>query len=176
MLVKRLALFFGLVFGLVGMQGPEFAQQYRQRLAGAIDELMRVVAQFDAEVERQSLTPEAAIQRLETNPDPLARERGVAADNDRTRLVHLQNALAAAKDEAPVRRLWGLAQTFDLEIAERDFADYEPAAPTTGEAFVVGAVFGLWGWGATHLCAWPIRRRIARRREAAARIAAAEPT
>ena len=30
-------------------QAPEFAQQYRQRLGGAIDELRGMVAQFDAE-------------------------------------------------------------------------------------------------------------------------------
>ena len=87
MLVRRLAIAMGLLFALIGVQGPEFAEQYRQRLAGAIDELTRVVAAFDADAARQSLTPDAAIQRLQSNPDPLARDRGLAAEADKTRLA-----------------------------------------------------------------------------------------
>jgi len=41
---------------LAGSQIPEFAQQYRQRLGGAIDELNRMIAQFDSEAAGQSLT------------------------------------------------------------------------------------------------------------------------
>jgi hypothetical protein len=168
MLVRRLALAMGLLFALIGVQGPEFAEQYRQRLAGAIDELTRVVAAFDANATRQSLTPETAIQRLKSNPDPLARDRGLAAETDMARLARMQDALSAMKGAAPVKRLWALAENFDPEIAVRAFADYQPAAPTTGEAFVIGAIFGALGWAATHLGAWPIRRHIARRRERAA--------
>lgn len=171
MWIRTLAIAIGLFFATIGVQGPEFAQQYRQRLAGAIDELTRVVAEFDAEAAGHSLTPDVAIQRLEANADPLARERGAAAEFDRTRLARLQLAFAAMKDAPTVTRLWVVAQHFDAGVGARTFADYEPAAPTTGEAFVVGAIFGLWGWGATHLCAWPIRRRMARRREAAGSVA-----
>ena len=164
MALRRLAVAIGVLCALIGVQGPEFAQQYRQRLAGAIDELTRVVAQFDADAARQSLAPDQAIARLKANVDPLARERGDAAAADQTRLARLQDAQAALKDPGPVRRLWAFVVDFDPEIASRTFADYEPAAPTTVEAFVVGALAGLWGWGSTHLCAWPIRRRWARRR------------
>ena len=129
MLVRRLAFAMGLLFALIGVQGPEFAEQYRQRLAGAIDELTRVVAAFDADAAAQSLTPEAAILRLRSNPDPLARDRGLAAETDMVRLARLQDALSAMKGAAPVRRLWALAENFDPpEIAARAFADYEPAA------------------------------------------------
>ncbi len=167
MMVRRLALAIGLLFALIGTQGPEFAQQYRQRLAGAIDELGRVVAGFDAEARSRALTPQAAIDRLEHNPDPLARGRGAAAEQDQARLDRLQSALAAMKDAAPLSRLVVFVENFDPEIAARAFADYEPATPTTSEAFVVGALFGALGWAATHLGAWPIRRHIARRRAAA---------
>ncbi len=49
MLARRLALAIALVAAFVGSQGPEFAQQYRQRLGGALDEVRRSVVQFDAE-------------------------------------------------------------------------------------------------------------------------------
>jgi Protein of unknown function (DUF2937) len=42
---------------LIGSQGPEFAQQCRQRLGGALEELNRIVSEFDAEVRGQNLTP-----------------------------------------------------------------------------------------------------------------------
>lgn len=170
MATRFIAIAVGLLFAFVGVQGPEFAQQYRQRLAGAVDELTRVVASFDAEAARESLAPETAMAKLEANADALARERGVAADEEHARLVRLNRALAAMKDAPQGARLLVLVENFDADVAEHTLADYEPAAPTTMEAAVLAAVFGLWGWGGTHLCAWPIRRRIARRRETVGRI------
>jgi hypothetical protein len=67
-----------LIAGLLGSQGPEFAQQYRQRIGGALDELKRIVADFDQEAAREQTTPDQAIKRLEQNSDPLASERGPA--------------------------------------------------------------------------------------------------
>ena len=53
MFTRRLAAAIGLLFALLGMQGPEFTQQYRQRLGGALDELKRAVSVFDADAARQ---------------------------------------------------------------------------------------------------------------------------
>ena len=57
MFTRRLAVAIGLLFALIGAQGPEFSQQYRQRLGGALDELSRIVAEFDADAARQAITP-----------------------------------------------------------------------------------------------------------------------
>jgi len=76
MIARRLALVIALIAGLIGSQGPEFAQQYRQRIGGALDELERIVAAFDAEAAHEELTPPQAIGRLEQDHDPLAREHG----------------------------------------------------------------------------------------------------
>ena len=57
-LLRQFALAIGLICGLVGTQGPEFAQQYRQRLAGGVDELARVVGAFEADAREQGLTPD----------------------------------------------------------------------------------------------------------------------
>ena len=162
MLVRRLALAIGLVFALLGVQGPEFAQQYRQRVAGAIDELQRVVADFDAEAAQRSLSPEQAVSRLQSNADPLARERGDAAAADQVRLARLRQDLADMRDGASVTRLWTFVTDFDGETASRTLADYEPAAPTTYEAFIVGGITGALGWALTHLTAWPVRRSFKR--------------
>jgi hypothetical protein len=164
MLLRRLALAIGLLFGLIGTQGPEFAQQYRQRLAGAIDELSRVVATFTAEAAAQSLTPDEAVERLRNNSDLLARQRGDDVAADMSRLVRLQAALAAFRDSASWKRLAALVEDFDGATARQTWKDFEPAVPTSLEAAVVGALAWFWGWAATHLCAWPIRRHLLKRR------------
>ncbi len=76
MFARRLALAIAVLAGLIGSQGPEFAQQYRQRLGGALEELNRIVSEFDAEVRGQGLTRAEGLKRLEDNGDPLAREPG----------------------------------------------------------------------------------------------------
>jgi hypothetical protein len=166
MLLRRLALAIGLLCGVLATQGPEFAQQYRQRLAGAVDELARVVATFDTEAHGENLTPDEAIRRLDENGDPLARERGQAMADDKIRLTRLQDALAAYVDTAPVRRLVGFFESFDAATARRAWSDFQPALPTTFESLVVGLVGLGLGWAGTHMVVWPARRRLARRKEA----------
>ena len=168
-LLRRLALAIGLACGLVATQAPEFAQQYRQRLAGAIDELSRIVQQFETEAASQSLTPAEAIARLEANSDELARERGADIDSDMVRLTRLQAELAAFRDAAPLRRLATLARQFDPKTAELAWQDFEPAMPTSFEALVLGGLAAVWGWATTHLCIWPVRRHWQRRRQRLAR-------
>ncbi len=173
MFVQRLALIIGLLFGLVGAQLPELAQQYRQRIGGALDELHRVIAQFDAEAAAESLTRAQAIERLKANPDNLARERGEDMENDIARADRLERQLDLLKSGAPLARLVVFVEDFDAPTVARALHDFEPAMPVTAEAFVVGAVAVILGWGATHLTAWPIRRGLrarARRREARANV------
>jgi hypothetical protein len=163
LLIRRLALAIGLLFALAGSQAPEFAQQYRQRLGGAIDELDRALAQFDAEAASQSLTRAQGIDRLEANADPLARQRGEAIAQDEARAVRLARQQEAFRTGGPLVRLAALIEDFDPAIADEALRDYVPAVPVTTEALVVAGIALLLGWGATHLCAWPIRRRLGKR-------------
>jgi hypothetical protein len=166
-LLRRFALAVGLICGVIGTQGPEFAQQYRQRLAGAVDELTRIVAAFDAEAEAQGVSPDKAIDRLEGNSDPLAQARGRAMAEDKARLAHLQAALAAFS-AGPGRRLVAAVVHADGPTAARAWGDFEPAVPTGVEGFVVGGLATALGWLAAHLTLWPARRGAARRRLARA--------
>ena len=166
MLARRLALAIGLLCGLAGTQWPEFSQQYRQQLGGALDELRRIVAAFDAEAASRSLTPAAGIARLKDNADPLARERGADIERDIAREARLEREVAELRDAGPVRRLIAMAADFDPAIANETLREFEPAAPVTSESLIVGALALVWGWGATHLCVRPIRRRLRARRAA----------
>ena len=163
LLIRRLALAIGLLFALAGSQAPEFAQQYRQRLGGAIDELDRAIAQFDAEAASQSLTRAQGIERLEANADALARQRGEAIAQDEARAARLERQQEAFRTGGPLVRLAALIENFDSTTADNAVRDYVPAVPITTESFVIAGIALLLGWGATHLCAWPIRRRLGKR-------------
>lgn len=163
MLVRRLALAIGLLCALIGSQLPEFAQQYRQRLGGALDELNRIVAQFDAEAEAQSLTRAQGIERLKGNADSLASERGVAIERDIERAGRLARQKEAFQNGGPVTRLAALIADFDAATTGQAIADFEPAVPITFEDFIIAGLALVLGVAATHLVAWPIRRRLRRR-------------
>jgi hypothetical protein len=163
LLIRRLAIAVGLLFALAGSQLPEFAQQYRQRLGGAIDELDRMIAQFDADAASNALTRAQGLERLKTNPDALAQERGDAVESDIERAARLTRQQEAFKFGGPLTRLASLIENFDPATASKAIRDYEPAVPITFEAFVIGGIALVIGWSATHLCAWPIRRRLRRR-------------
>jgi Protein of unknown function (DUF2937) len=160
MFANRLALAIALLAALVGSQGPEFAQQYRQRLGGAVAELDRIVAEFDAEAQSENLTPAEGLSRLQENRDPLARQRGEAMAETIDRANALKEQLQAMAAASPLTRLYVMAKGFDPEIAQSTLDNYEPAAPLTFEALTAAGVAALWGWAGTHLVAWPVRRRL----------------
>ncbi|WP_163484869.1 DUF2937 family protein, partial [Escherichia coli] len=46
--VRTFGLALAILVGIVAAQAPEFAQQYAQRLGGAVDELRRQIASLDS--------------------------------------------------------------------------------------------------------------------------------
>jgi Protein of unknown function (DUF2937) len=155
---RRLAVAVALIAGVIGSQGPEFAEQYRQRMGGALDELKRIVAQFDAAAARQGLTTPQAVGRLEQNAEPLAREQGQNMVETIARADRLEEELEAMRSAGPLKRIYVMAKDFDPEIARHTLDNYEPAAPLSLEAVVAAALAAISGWAGMHLVAWPIRR------------------
>jgi hypothetical protein len=174
MFARRLALAIPVLAGLIGSQGPEFAQQYRQRLGGALEELNRVIAKFDAEAQRQNLTPAEGLSRLEGNADPLARQRGEDMAQAIDRAKRLTEQLRAIDSGGPLTRLYVVARDFDPEIAGSALDNYEPAAPMSLGALAAAGLAACWGWATTRLVAWPFSRG-SRLRAMRARSGAANP-
>ncbi len=167
MLTSRLALFVGALTGLAASQLPEYAQQYRQRLGGAIDELRTIVAEFDADSARGGMSEEKGIARLNANSDQFVHERGAQMSEIVQRLQRLSGQNAAMAGAGPVGRLVALASDFDPLIAHRAYESYEPAVPVTSEGFILGGVGLLGGFALFHALAAPFRmagRRIFGRR------------
>lgn len=127
MIARTLTLAAGLA-GAAGLsQFPEYSQQYTQRLSGAVDELTRVVADFDRSAAAEGLTRAEALSAM-TGTAFVERRR---ADMTRTFARHerLSADLAALRSAGPFTRAYRIAHIDDPEIAARALQDFRPALP-----------------------------------------------
>ena len=148
MIIGRvLAVAIGLLSGLAGAQLPEFAQQYRQRLGGAVDELRRVVTRFDENAQASGLTRQEALKRLADNADPVARGQATTTEEIAARLGRLEAQKRSFEQVGSFGRLVLLARESDPTLARAAYLDYEPAWPATTEGLVMGGTGFLAGWG-----------------------------
>ncbi|WP_210496712.1 DUF2937 family protein [Microvirga antarctica] len=152
----------GLLGAVVASQGPEFSQQYRQRLGGGIDELRQVVTRFNADARASGETSQTAILRLRANTDTLASRQGVAMQGNVERLGHLEAHRQAMIDAGPFGRVALMVRDGDTDVMSAAYRDFEPAVPVTQEG-VVSAAFGFVGiWGGV-LLLWGFLRSLFRR-------------
>lgn len=146
MIGRVLALAIGLMSGLAGAQIPEFAQQYRQRLGGAVDELRRVVTRFDDGARASGLSREGAVRKLTDNADPLVQRQGEAQGEVAARLARLEDQRRAYDQAGPFGRLLIFVRDADPGLARATYLDYEPAWPATTEGAVAGGGSFAIGW------------------------------
>jgi len=159
MIMRRLALGFGLFCGVIASQAPEFAQQYRQRLGGALDELTSIVEQFSSEAKSAGLETKDAIAHDLLAIGLQSRDRGRSMEQTFARHARLDDQQKRMREAGPFARLIVLAETYDPRIAQRAWGDFEPAVPTTPEGFVTAGAGALLGYGFLRLVGAPFRRR-----------------
>jgi hypothetical protein len=134
----------GLAGGATGAQAPEFAQQYAQRLGGALDEVRAFIARFDADAAREGLTRAVALARMDASSDPFVRRRAATMRETIARQAGLERQRMAIEGTGAFGRVGAVIRDFDAGVAARAWADYRPAVPLTGE----GQLFALGGLGA----------------------------
>ncbi len=149
---RTLAVIGGLALGLCFSQFPEYAQQYEQRLGGAVDELKAIVADFDSDATRFGLTREQALQRYAVSPDDFLVARGTSMDRTLSRYTMLSKMLADLQSAGPLDRVVHLGDYLDPDIASRALETYKPAVPVTAE----GLGWGLAGWLLGYLLLYPL--------------------
>ena len=170
MLLRVMAMAFGLA-GAAGLsQFPEFAQQYLQRLAGKVDQLEAQVTEIDASAASFEMTREAYLSDLSGTATGAA-----AADRARGEIAlyaRLSESIAGFREAGAFGRLLQGYRVADLDLAQRTYGDFKPAVPLTveGAAFAGAGFAAGWGvwtvlWG---VLGWPFRRR-RRQRDAADR-------
>ena len=158
----RILAMIGGVSGAAGLsQFPEFSQQYLQRLAGKVDALTAVVADFDASADENGLSRDAALAELSGTPFLEDRQNDLRrsfADHAR-----LSSDLAQLRAASPLQRLTMPQRLDDLETLQAAWADFRPAIPATLDGAVTAGIGYISGWGLVagllSLLAWPFRRR-----------------
>ena len=146
-IVRIVAFGLGLMGAVIASQAPEFAQQYRQRIGGAIDELRRVIERFDEDARANSETRESAIQRLRGNPDDLASRQGAAMQGNVERLARLEAHRQVMMEAGPFSRVGLLLREGDTDLLWATYHDFKPALPITEEGLLSAAAgfVGVWG-------------------------------
>jgi len=162
-MLKVLAIIGG-VAGAAGLsQFPEFSQQYLQRLAGQVDALGLVVAEFDATANRNGLTREAALAELTGTAFLEDRRSDLTRAFDRN--DRLAANLAALRQASPLERLTMPQRLADPETLQATWADFRPAMPVTLDGGICALIGYLGGWiavsGIFGLLLRPLRRRYA---------------
>jgi hypothetical protein len=166
-ILRRVVFFLAIVMGIVASQVPEFAQQYRQRLGGAVDELTRVIGEFDADAARMNLSREGGIDRLLGNADTFVRQRGEQVRSDVDRVARLGRQLDAYAEAGPFWRLGVFARQYEPEIARRAAENFEPAVPVTSEGLFATLAGFIAAWIGGRAVIAPVQRRRRARSETA---------
>jgi len=139
---RMLASVCGIGLALVLSQFPEYAQQYTQRLGGAVDELRVVTEEFDRAATEGGLTRAAAIDRYSASNDEFLAGRGSSMTATFQRYDKLRETLAQIQNAGPIERFQSLPAYLDTDIGRRTLENYKPAVPVTME----GILYALAGF------------------------------
>ena len=131
------AFVMGLALGFMLSQTPEFAQQYRQRLGGAIDELQRIIQLFDEDSRRSGYDRTAALRVMAGNSEQLIRDQAARMEDVIVRHDRLRAQQDAFRDGGPFVRISAFVLNFDRPLVQRTLQAYEPAVPVTMEGLLL---------------------------------------
>jgi hypothetical protein len=143
---RALSILGGLVLGFGFAQFPEYAQQYEQRLGGAVDELRVIVDDFDRAATAFGLSREDALLRYAVSPDEFLIDRGLSMRTTLERYERLNADLAELQNAGPLQRVQHLDRYLDSDVGARALENYQPAVPVTGEGFAWGIAGTLIGY------------------------------
>lgn len=130
----------GCVGAAIASQAPEFMQQYKQRLGGAIDELATVVRHFDNDANAAGMDRASALERYTRSADSFFINRGRSMQTTIGRWHDMSDHWRAITASNPFSRLPVFLSGADKELISRTWNDYKPAIPTTPEGFAYSAV------------------------------------
>jgi len=153
------AVLTSLAAGIATSQAPEFAQQYRQRLEGARQELTRVVGEFDEDASRNDLDRQRALALQETSQEAFIRDRAQSMRRVIARAEHLDQQAARLAELPRVLRPVAVITDPDGTVFAGTMRDFEPAVPLTSHGLIWTAVGLLLGFGFFRLITLPFRRR-----------------
>jgi hypothetical protein len=160
---RSLSVLGGLCLAAVLSQFPEYAQQYTQRLGGAVDELRAITAEFDTAASAAGMTRQQALAHYTQSPDSFLEGRGGSMTATFARYDELSLTLNELRQAGPLQRFEHLPDYLDSDVGKRTLDDFQPALPETSE----GLLYTLAGFALGYvivsvLCSLlllPFRRR-----------------
>ncbi len=144
MFLRAVTLVGGLSGAVAFSQFPEYSQQYTQRLAGAVDELSRVVERFDADASALGLTRQQALHDMD-KAGGMAEARATSMQRVFARYDRLSNDLNVLRHKAPVGQAVQIWRMTDPELARKAWGDFRPAVPVTFDGITMGLAGFLAG-------------------------------
>lgn len=147
-IIRRSVVTVAALTGLVATsQAPEFAQQYRQRLGGAVEELRTVAENFDKDAESSNLSREEAIRELRRSNNRFSRDRGTSMASTLERYDGLTSQQNAMERAGPLLRPIQVLRSPDTKIVSDAWEKFEPAVPITPAGMIWGVIGALLGGG-----------------------------
>jgi hypothetical protein len=161
--VSKAAISVAAIVGAVTFsQAPEFAQQYRQRLGGALDELRVIVDDFDHDARQYNLTRESALALFSASKESFVQARGTSMRNTLDRYQRLSDQVADMNSTAPVLRPFIVISDPDEMIVRNAWSDFVPAIPVSLSEIAWGGIGALLFGGMAGFFALFGRRQVRR--------------
>jgi hypothetical protein len=120
-------------------QGPEFMQQYLQRLGGHLAEAHRQLAAFHATANHSGITFDRLVSQTAASPDQAVARLAVVMTDAAQRVADLQLAHDALLHAAAWERPFVFLRHADWAIVRGTAAIFKPAVPTTVEGLLYAA-------------------------------------
>ncbi len=144
-MIRMLAMAAGLAGAVGASQGPEFTQQYLQRLSGAVDELRVVAAVVDTGAAATGQSREEALAELSSSGSFGSEVGGTLAQSVQ-RYDRLSADYNALRQSEPLMRMAQVWRYDDRELLQRTWDDYRPGVPVTVDGLIAAAIGFFAGW------------------------------
>lgn len=131
---------------LAGGTIPSFIAQYRQRVGGHLDQVLKDLKPFqDIAKQFHNGNLEALIRHHQASSDPSFRKEGEAIAAMQQSALTLSEAIKALQGNA-IQQLEHLVQRADPAILKATWAAFQPGFSFTGEGLAFAGAFGLSVW------------------------------
>ena len=124
-------------------QSPELAQQYQQRLGGALDELRAVISDFDKDAEASEMSRQQALDSMLASETQFSVDRAKSVGRSIERFEKLDQQKSQMDAAHQLTRPLFVLRNPDMKLIEGVWADYKPAVPLTTSGGVYGGIGAL---------------------------------
>jgi len=129
---------------VIGVQLPEFIQQYFQLITGKLSEAKYHLEKFQSVADVHfNGDINMLIKHYLNNLDPSIQHTGTIASDVFTRVEMYQNQLILLSQDSYIHKVYYFIKHLDLESAQLTLQHYQLAIPLTVEALLTGALFGI---------------------------------